>query len=149
MIGLKTFGVISVLLMASGIIFPSIDQPSYQTRVDVLYFQAPRVAPHTYVEDGQRPSTKHGNGIVIVAIHATISSLPDLNVQIWLDVEGVSTLQKFYHVNSGSTGTANSDLTGIAVYIPAESKISLGYWCDNLAASERDFHASIEIFYQE
>jgi hypothetical protein len=148
MIGLKSFGVISVLLIASSIIVPSI-QPSYQTRVDVLYLQGPRVAPHQHIEDGKGPSTKHGSGIVIVAIHATISSLPDLNVQIWLEVEGVSTLQKFYHVNSGTLGTANSDLDGIAVYVPPESKISLGYWCDNLAAAERDFHASIEIFYQE
>ena len=150
MIGLKTFGVLSALLLAFSTVVPSyVQQSSYDTKVEVLYaLQGPRVGVDSAIVDGKGPSVKFGDAIRIVAIHATISALPDLHVQVWLEVEGVSTTQRFFHVNSGSLGTANSDLSGIALYVPAESKISLGYWCDNLGTTERDFHASITIFYQ-
>ena len=56
-------------------------------------------------------------------------------------------LKKFFYVNSGTLGTAEADLSDIAVYVPANSQIALGYWCDNLSDAEGDFHASITYFY--
>lgn len=85
-----------------------------------------------------------GNGITIVAIHATISALPDIHVQIWLWVPG---RDKLFPVNSGSLGTANADITGIALYVDPNAPLALGYWCDNLSDRVGDFHASITIFY--
>lgn len=142
-------GLLSMLLVGSSFVSNTaldIYWDTSQTNIDVLYLQSPRLKAHEHMENMVAPGPiRYGNSIRIVAIHATISALPSIHVQIWLDIYG---LKKFFFVNSGTLGTAEADLSGIAVYVPANSEITLGYWCDNLSDAEGDFHASITYFYQ-
>lgn len=148
MIGFKILS--AFMILASVAIVPTLHPlaiyPSSQTFIHEFYVQGGKIAPGE-VRDGQEtPGTLNlGYEIAIVAIHATISALPSLNVQIWLTVDGQG---NFFHVNSGSLGTANSDLGSIYVIVPAYTPIKMVWWCDNLAATTQDFHASITIFYQ-
>jgi hypothetical protein len=149
MIGIRTYGLIVVALVASSMISPAVFHPAYgpngfNTEVRLFYYQSEKVQPHQVLEDQRVSDWSIGNGITIVAIHATISALPDLNVQIWLWIPG---RDKFFPVNSGSLGTANADISGIALYVEPNAPLALGFWCDNLSDTVEDFHASITIFY--
>jgi hypothetical protein len=122
--------IVAVLVIASPLQhIPLYISPSYGTYNRELYLQGPRLNP----------------GFSIVAIHATISALPDVHVQIWLEIEGQGNL---FHINSGSLGTANSDLSGLYIVVNPNTPVILFWWADNLGTSQRDFHASITIFYQ-
>jgi hypothetical protein len=144
MIEMKVFGLLSAFLLVSTVVSPMYFDSYHSTLVYEFYVQSPHLEPGNVLENIRCSPLRLGNGIQIVAIHATISSFPSIHVQIWLDIDGMS---KFYHVNSGSLGTANSDLSGISVYVPAGSEIAMVYWSHNLGSNEGDFHASITIFY--
>jgi len=138
--------IVTILAIASPIRYtPLYVNPSYQTYYHELYLPGPRLNPGDVREHVQGPQITIGSRIAIVAIHATISALPDVHVQIWLEIEGQG---NFFHVNSGSLGTANSDLGGLYIVVEPNRPIILFWWADNLATSQRDFHASITIFYQ-
>jgi len=116
----------------------------YRSKFGLVRFLPQLWEPGNVLENIRCSPLRLGNAIQIVAIHATISSFPSIHVQIWLDIDGIS---KLYHVSSGSLGTANSDLSGISIYVPAGSEIAMVYWSHNLGNNEGDFHASISIFY--
>jgi hypothetical protein len=142
---IKAFGFISALLLVSTVVSPMLIDTSRQTYVYEFYVQGSKIPPHQVQERSNYEIIKLGDQIQIVAIHATISALPDVHVQIWLEIQGMT---KFYHVNSGSLGTANCDLSGIRVLVPANRDIALSYWSHNMGAVEQDFHGSITIFYE-
>jgi hypothetical protein len=109
-------------LVASSIISSAVFRPNsspygFKTITKLFYYQSQKLQPH---EVDQRYSDwSIGNAIKIVAIHATISALPDINVRIWLWVPGYD---KLLAVKSGSSGTANSDITGIGLYVAPNAK---------------------------
>jgi len=147
--GMRTYGLIAVVLFASSMISPAVFHPTYgpygfNTEMKLFYYQSEKLQPHQVLEEQRVSDWSIGNGITIVAIHATISALPDIHVQIWLWVPG---RDKLFPVNSGSLGTANADITAIALYVEPNAPLALGYWCDNLSDRVGDFHASITIFY--
>ncbi len=148
MIGFKVLSafIILAIAIASPVRYnPLYVNPSFRTYYHELYLPGPRLNAGDVRENVEGPQFTSGDQIAIVAIHATISALPDLHVQIWLEVESQS---NFFHVNSGSLGTANSDLSGLYIVVEPNTPIILFWWADNLATSQRDFHASITIFYQ-
>jgi hypothetical protein len=149
MLGFKFLGafiILAILATASPLRYvPLFVNPSYQTYYSELYLQGPRLNAGDYRVDVQGPQFTVGTQIAIVAIHATVSALPDVHVQIWLEIEGQG---NFFHVNSGSLGTANSDLAGLYIIVPANKAVILFWWADNLSTSQRDFHASVTVFYQ-
>lgn len=147
MFGLRVLGTFVILaIVASSAHFNHFSlNSSNQTYHHELYLQGPRLNAKDARENVQGPQFTTGNQIAIVAIHATISALPDVHVQIWLVIQGQDPL---FHVNSGSLGTANSDLSGLNIIVNPNTPIILYWWADNLSDSQRDFHASITIFYQ-
>ena len=144
MISMKAFSLVGVTLLVSTMASPLYFDSSRNTQVYEFYVQSPRLQPGNVLENVRCSPFRLGYAIQITAIHATISALPNTHVQIWLDVDGMT---KFYHVNSGNLGTANSDLAGISVYVPAGREIAMVFWSHNMASIEEDFHASITIFY--
>jgi len=145
MIGTRAFTLLSVLVLASSTIYPLYIDAPHQTYVTEFYAQSSKIPPHSQDERSYYDRVRFDHKIQIVAIHATISAMSDIHVQIWLEIQGMT---KFFHVNSGTLGTANSDLSGIKVVVDEGRDIGLSYWCDNMAPNERDFHASITIFYE-
>jgi hypothetical protein len=148
MIGFKVLSAFMILAIAiaSPLHYnPLYVNPSYRTYIHEFYLQGPRLNAGDVRADVEGPQFTYGVQIAIVAIHATVSALPDLHVQIWLEIEGQG---NFFHVNSGTLGTANSDLSGIYIVVEPNTPIILFWWADNLATTQRDFHASITIFYQ-
>ena len=135
----------SALLLVSTVVTPMYFESNPNTQVYEFYVQSPHLEPGNVREDIRVSPLRLGYAIRIVALHATISSFPSIHVQVWLDVEGMST---FFHVNSGNVGTANTDLSGISVLVPAGSEVAMVYWSHNLGNTEGDFHASITIFYE-
>ena len=102
MIGMRTYALIAVALVASGLISPAAFHPTYNpygfnTEMKLFYYQSEKLQPHQVLEDQRVSDWSIGNGITIVAIHATISALPDIHVQIWLWVPG---RVKLFPVNS-------------------------------------------------
>jgi hypothetical protein len=123
---------IAVALVASSIISPTVfhlnSSPyGFNTLTKLFYYQSQKLQPHEVREDQRYGDWSIGNAITIVAMHATISALPDINVQIWLWIPGYD---KLFPANSGTLGTANSDINGIAVYVAPNADVALGYWCD-------------------
>lgn len=149
----KTLGIVAAVAVVLATFSPIHFGPLYccsyqnQTFIHEFYVQGGKIEPGEVREDQVAAGTLNlGNPMAITAIHATISALPSLNVQIWLSIDGQGNL---FHVNSGSLGTANSDLGGLYIIVPAGTDIKMMWWCDNLSSTTEDFHASITIFFYQ
>jgi len=145
-------GLMSVLLLLPVAAYPlltSIQQYpiSQETKIHILYFSGQVVpAPDTRTRESSpagEPLVVERGHIVIVGFTATVSSSPEMHVQIWLNIHG----QRYFFVNTGQLGTANVAMTGLNIIIPPNEDVTAGWWAHNMSNERRDFHGSFTIVY--
>ena len=148
----KPIGLVSFLVLLPLAAYPTLMPvlqytASQETRIHIFYISGQVVpAPETRtreVSPAGEPLVVERGRLVILGFTATISSLPDMHVQIWLNIHG----QRYFFVNSGHLGTANLAMTGLYIIIPPNEEVTAGWWAHNMSNERRDFHGSVTVVY--